>query len=242
MHGVMMVFFFLIPAIPVGARQLPRADHDRREGSRVPEAEPRELVHLHDRRGCSRLYAHGRPAASTPAGRSTRRSAPSRRPRNVIPAALGIFITGFSSILTGLNFIVTIHRMRAPGMTWFRLPLFIWSHYATSLIMVLGTPVHRDHDPAGRGRAALPLRLLRSGGRRRPGALPAPVLVLLAPGRLHHGAAGDGRDQRAGRRVLPQAGVRLHVRRVRQPRRSPCSASWSGATTCSSPASRSTRR
>src|SRR5207342_3685780 len=50
-------------------------------------------------------------------------------------------VTGCSSILTGLNFIVTIHRMRAPGLTWFRLPLFIWSHYATSLIMVLGTPV-----------------------------------------------------------------------------------------------------
>jgi cytochrome c oxidase subunit 1 len=59
----------------------------------------------------------------------------------VISTALAVFIAGFSSILTGLNFIVTIHRMRAPGMTWFRLPLFIWSHYATSLIMVLGTPV-----------------------------------------------------------------------------------------------------
>jgi cytochrome c oxidase subunit 1 len=59
----------------------------------------------------------------------------------VIATALGIFITGFSSILTGLNFIVTIHTMRAPGMTWFRLPLFVWSHYATSLIFVLGTPV-----------------------------------------------------------------------------------------------------
>src|SRR5690606_31369542 len=45
------------------------------------------------------------------------------------------------SILTGLNFIVTTHRMRAPGMTWFRLPLFVWAHYATSLIQVLGTPV-----------------------------------------------------------------------------------------------------
>ncbi len=56
-------------------------------------------------------------------------------------AAVGIFINGFSSILTGLNFMVTIHRMRAPGMTWFRLPLFIWSLYATSLIQVLGTPV-----------------------------------------------------------------------------------------------------
>jgi cytochrome c oxidase subunit I len=60
---------------------------------------------------------------------------------NVILAGLGVFINGFSSILTGLNFIVTIHRMRAPGLTWFRLPLFVWAHYATSLIMVLGTPV-----------------------------------------------------------------------------------------------------
>ncbi len=60
---------------------------------------------------------------------------------NVTPVAIGVFINGFSSILTGVNFLVTIHRMRAPGMTWFRLPLFIWSHYATALIMVLGTPV-----------------------------------------------------------------------------------------------------
>ena len=60
---------------------------------------------------------------------------------HVIGTALGIFIAGFSSIFTGLNFIVTIHRMRAPGMTWNRLPLFCWSNYAASLIMVLGTPV-----------------------------------------------------------------------------------------------------
>src|SRR5205085_6086857 len=59
----------------------------------------------------------------------------------VVATAVGIFISGFSSILTGLNFIVTVHRMRAPGMTWFRLPLFVWAHYATSLIQVLGTPV-----------------------------------------------------------------------------------------------------
>ena len=59
----------------------------------------------------------------------------------VAAAAIGIFIVGFSSIMTGLNFIVTIHRLRAPGMTWFRLPLFIWSHYATSVVMVLATPV-----------------------------------------------------------------------------------------------------
>src|SRR5580700_2442803 len=60
---------------------------------------------------------------------------------HVVTAGLAVFIAGFSSIFTGLNFIVTIHRMRAPGMTWFRLPLFVWSHYAASILMVLGTPV-----------------------------------------------------------------------------------------------------
>jgi cytochrome c oxidase subunit 1 len=59
----------------------------------------------------------------------------------VVATGIAAFIAGFSSILTGLNFIVTIHKMRAPGLTWFRLPLFIWAHYATSLILVLGTPV-----------------------------------------------------------------------------------------------------
>ena len=60
---------------------------------------------------------------------------------HVITTGLAIFIAGFSSIFTGLNFIVTIHKMRAPGMTWFRMPLFIWAHYAASILMVLGTPV-----------------------------------------------------------------------------------------------------
>jgi cytochrome c oxidase subunit 1 len=59
----------------------------------------------------------------------------------VVEAALGIFILGVSSILTGLNFIVTTHRLRAPGLTWWRLPLFVWSIYATSIIFVLATPV-----------------------------------------------------------------------------------------------------
>jgi len=60
---------------------------------------------------------------------------------HVLSAAVGIFISGFSSILTGLNFMVTIHKMRAPGMTWFRLPLFIWALYATSVIFILAMPV-----------------------------------------------------------------------------------------------------
>ncbi|MCZ2343909.1 MAG: cbb3-type cytochrome c oxidase subunit I, partial [Bacteroidales bacterium] len=60
---------------------------------------------------------------------------------NVMYVGLGIFVTGFASILTGLNIIATVHKMRCPGMTWGRLPLFIWSMYATSLIQLLATPV-----------------------------------------------------------------------------------------------------
>jgi cytochrome c oxidase subunit 1 len=60
---------------------------------------------------------------------------------NVVPTTLGALILGFSSILTGLNFIVTIHRMRAPGLSWFKMQLFLWSIYATSLIQILATPV-----------------------------------------------------------------------------------------------------
>ena len=59
----------------------------------------------------------------------------------VIPMVLGAFVMGFSSILTGVNFLATVHKMRAPGMTWSRLPLFIWSLYATAIMQILATPV-----------------------------------------------------------------------------------------------------
>ena len=72
----------------------------------------------------------------------------------IIEAGLAAFVAGFSSIFTGLNFIVTVHRMRAPGMTWGRLPLFIWANYATSIIMILGTPV-----------IAITIILVAAGGR-----------------------------------------------------------------------------
>ena len=62
-------------------------------------------------------------------------------PSSVISMLLGVFILGFSSILTGLNFIVTIHKLRAPGMSWFRMPLMLWAIYATSIIQILATPV-----------------------------------------------------------------------------------------------------
>ena len=61
--------------------------------------------------------------------------------KGIIPVVFGVFILGFSSILTGLNFIVTIHKLRPPGMTWFRMPLFVWGIYATAVMQVLATPV-----------------------------------------------------------------------------------------------------
>src|SRR3981189_1657746 len=139
MHGVMMVFFFLIPAIPavlgnflvpimIGAKDL---------------AFPKLNLaswYIYILGGLFTLYALVTGGVDTGWTFYTPFSTVASTTK-VIPTALGVFITGFSSILTGLNFIVTIHRMRAPGMTWFRMPLFLWSMYATSLIMVLGTPV-----------------------------------------------------------------------------------------------------
>src|SRR4051795_772368 len=139
MHGVMMVFFFLIPVIPsvlgnflvpimIGAKDL---------------AFPKLNLlswYIYVVGGLFTLYALVTGGVDTGWTFYTPFSTVAST-TNVIPTALGIFITGFSSILTGLNFIVTIHRMRAPGMTWFRMPLFIWSTYATSLINVLGTPI-----------------------------------------------------------------------------------------------------
>src|ERR1700751_5025400 len=108
-HGIVMVFFFLVPSIPATLGNF--------------------LVPLLIGGGVDTGWTFYAPFSSL------------YSQTHVIATALGVFITGFSSILTGLNFIVTIHKMRAPGMTWFRLPLFIWAMYATSVIFILGTPV-----------------------------------------------------------------------------------------------------
>ncbi len=139
MHGVIMIFFFLIPSIPavlgnflvpimIGARDL---------------AFPRLNLaswYIYMLGGLFTLSAVAAGGVDTGWTFYTPYSSTYSN-TNVIPTAVGIFIMGFSSILTGMNFITTIHTMRAPGLTWFRLPLFIWAHYATSLIQVLGTPV-----------------------------------------------------------------------------------------------------
>jgi cytochrome c oxidase subunit 1 len=139
MHGVAMVFFFMIPSIPatlgnfflpmmIGARDL---------------AFPRINLlswYLLVIGGLFSLFAMLAGGVDTGWTFYTPYSTTYSNSW-VIATALGIFISGFSSILTGLNFIVTVHRMRAPGMTWFRMPLFVWSNYATAVIQVLGTPV-----------------------------------------------------------------------------------------------------
>ncbi len=109
---------------------------------------------------------------------------------------LGVFILGFSSIFTGLNFIVTIHKLRAPGMTWFRMPLFCLGHLRHGDHPGPGDAGARHHAAAADRGARVRRRHLRSAARRRPGALPALLLVLLAPGRLHHDPAGHGHHQR----------------------------------------------
>ncbi len=139
MHGVMMIFFFLIPAIPavlgnfllpimIGAKDL---------------AFPRLNLaswYIFNIGGACTLWAMLAGGVDTGWTFYTPFST-SFSNTHVIATGVGAFIAGFASILTGLNFLVTIHTMRAPGLTWFRLPLFVWSHYATSIIQILGTPV-----------------------------------------------------------------------------------------------------
>src|SRR5690242_10565744 len=139
LHGVMMVFFFLIPAIPatLGNFFIPMMIGAKDQAFPKINLLSWYLLVIGGLFALFAMLAGGvdtgwtfYPPYSTMYSNSY-----------VIATGVGIFIAGFSSILTGLNFIVTVHRMRAPGMTWFRLPLFVWSNYATSIIQVLGTPV-----------------------------------------------------------------------------------------------------
>jgi cytochrome c oxidase subunit 1 len=139
MHGIVMVFFFLIPSIPatlgnflipmmIGAKDLafPRINL---LSWYIYAVSALLMLYVIISGGVDTGWTFYTPFSTTYSN------------TNVVLAGIAVFINGFSSILTGLNFIVTTHRMRAPGLTWNRLPLFVWSHYATSVIQVLGTPV-----------------------------------------------------------------------------------------------------
>jgi cytochrome c oxidase subunit 1 len=139
LHGVIMVFFFLIPSVPatLGNFLIPIMCGTK------DLAFPRINLlswYLYVIGGLLAIVVFARGGLDTGWTFYTPFSTASSQ-TDVTLAASGAFVAGFSSILTGFNFIVTIHRMRAPGLTWFRLPLFVWAHYATSLVMILGTPV-----------------------------------------------------------------------------------------------------
>jgi cytochrome c oxidase subunit 1 len=138
-HGVIMVFFFLVPVVPavlgnfclplmIGARDLafPRLNlaswYIYMTGAAM-------ILWVIFSGGIDTGWTFYTPFSSKASH------------TDVIPAMIAIAVTGFSSIFTGLNFIVTVHYLRAPGLTWFRLPLFVWSLYATSIILLLATPV-----------------------------------------------------------------------------------------------------
>jgi len=139
MHGIIMVWFFLIPSIPttfgnffvplmIGARDL---------------AFPRVNLlswYVFNLSGLVVLYALIMGGANTGWTFYTPLSTIYAN-GYVFAAAMAVFINGFSSIMTALNFVVTIHRLRAPGMTWMRLPLFVWGIYAVSIVMLTATPV-----------------------------------------------------------------------------------------------------
>ena len=139
MHGIIMIFLFLIPSVPtvfgnffipimIGAKDLafPRLNLASWYVYMIGAVFTMwALIHGGVDTGWT-FYTPYSSAYST---------------SHVLAVGIGIFIAGFSSIFTGINFMVTIHKMRAPGMTWFRMPLFVWAHYATSIIMILGTPV-----------------------------------------------------------------------------------------------------
>ena len=138
LHGVVMVFLFMIPAIPgafgnfivplqLGARDV---------------AFPRlNLASFYVYLAGATLVLGGMLLGGADTGWTFYVPYSTSSPMNLVPVVAGIFVVGLSSIMTGLNFIVTTHTLRAKGMTWGRVPLFTWTIYATSIIQILATPV-----------------------------------------------------------------------------------------------------
>lgn len=140
LHGIIMIFLFVIPGLPAvfGNFMLPL--HIGAKDVFFPRLNLLSWW-LFITGGIMALVSLFLPGGPADTGWTFYVPYSIRTTTNVIPALAAAFILGFSSILTGLNFITTIHRMRAPGMTWFRMPLFTWALYATAWIQVLATPI-----------------------------------------------------------------------------------------------------
>jgi cytochrome c oxidase subunit I len=138
LHGAVMIFLFIIPSIPasLGNFVLPQL-----LGAKDVAFPRLNLAswYIYVVGALFLIYSIFTGAADT--GWTFYTPYSTQTTTSVIATTLGVFILGFSSIFTGLNFIVTIHKLRAPGMTWFSMPLFCWGMYATAIIQVLATPV-----------------------------------------------------------------------------------------------------
>ncbi|HVE87673.1 MAG TPA: cbb3-type cytochrome c oxidase subunit I [Myxococcales bacterium] len=138
LHGVTMIFLFMIPAIPsvFGNFFLPIM-----LGAKDVAFPKLNLLswYLYILGAALALWAMIHGGADT--GWTFYTPYSTTTPTKVVPILLGAFVIGLSSVLTGLNFIVSIHTLRAPGLKWTRLPLFLWSLYGTAIIQILATPV-----------------------------------------------------------------------------------------------------
>ncbi|HVY46056.1 MAG TPA: cbb3-type cytochrome c oxidase subunit I, partial [Minicystis sp.] len=138
LHGVSMVWLFMIPSIPnvfgnfflpimIGAKDL---------------AFPRlNLASFYVYMLGAGIVLGGMVAGGADTGWTFYAPYSSTSQTSIVPVVFGIFVLGVSTIMTSVNFIVTVHTMRARGIGWFRLPLFVWAIYATAIIMLLATPV-----------------------------------------------------------------------------------------------------
>ncbi len=138
LHGAIMIFLFIIPAIPaaLGNFVLPLM-----LGAKDVAFPKLNLASFYVYVFGSLFAIYSIITGAVDTGWTFYTPYSTESTTSVISMTLGVFILGFSSIFTGINFIVTVHKLRAPGMTWFNQPLFIWGLYATAIIQVLATPV-----------------------------------------------------------------------------------------------------
>lgn len=138
LHGAIMIFLFIIPSIPaaLGNFVLPQMI-----GAKDVAFPRLNLMSWYIYVFGSLFALYSIIAGAVDTGWTFYTPYSTESTTSVISMTLGVFILGFSSIFTGLNFIVTIHKLRTPGMTWYKLPLFVWALYATAIIQVLATPV-----------------------------------------------------------------------------------------------------
>jgi len=138
LHGAFMVFLFIIPAIPASLGNLVLPLQLGAKDVALPRL---NLLSFYLWLGGAVLATLSIVLGGFDTGWTFYAPYSLYTDKAVVSIGLGIFLLGFSSIFTGLNFIVTTHKLRAPGLTWFRMPLFIWALYATAILQVLATPV-----------------------------------------------------------------------------------------------------